>query len=111
MLEDQIPCLDVPVRDVNIVMTLFASSPTLYEYLINVLKTLPMIFFMIVYMTTRLLDDLSKYKKKEPQFEDVPIVLQLNKGSNFFSRQGVKLCIYCWKLGYIVYIFSIKQRT
>ena len=41
-LTDQLACLEVPVRDENIIMTLLESLSALYEYLITALETMPM---------------------------------------------------------------------
>jgi hypothetical protein len=41
-IADQLACLEVPVRDLDVVMTLLESLPPSYEYLITALETLPM---------------------------------------------------------------------
>ena len=41
-LADQLACLEVPVREEDIVMTLFESLPALYKFLITALDTMPM---------------------------------------------------------------------
>ncbi len=41
-LADQLACLEVPVKDEDVVMTLLESLPPSYEYLITALETLPM---------------------------------------------------------------------
>jgi hypothetical protein len=72
---DQLVCLKVPMRDENIVMTLFESLLTSYEYLITVMKTISMNELTMNYATTRLMHKMSKRKKKRPQCEDAAMML------------------------------------
>ena len=52
---DQLACLEVPMRDKDIIMTLLRSLLLSYEYLITTLKTMPMRELMMYYMTTCLM--------------------------------------------------------
>lgn len=64
---DQVACLEVPVKDEDIVMTLLESLPASYEYLITVLEMIPMKEFTMEYVTTRLMHEVSKWKEREPK--------------------------------------------
>ena len=107
---DQLVCLKVPVRDENIVMTLLESLPTLYEYLITVMKTMSMNELTMNYITTRLMHEMSKRKEKWPQWKDVAMMLWQIKDGNSFLHQGAKSCFYYGKSDYIA-LFLTKQRT
>ena len=73
---DQLACLEVPVRDKNIVMTLLKSLSTSFEYLITAIKTMPMKELTMDYVTECLMHDMSKRKEKKPQGEDATMVLR-----------------------------------
>ena len=60
-LADQLACLEVPVREEDIIMTLLESLPTWYEYLITTLETMPIRELTMEY---RLMHEMSKRKKK-----------------------------------------------
>lgn len=61
-LADQLACLEVLVRDEDIVISLLESLPTSFEYLITVMKTMPMRKLTTNYVTARLMHEISKYK-------------------------------------------------
>ena len=65
-LADQLLCLEVPVKDEDVVMTLLESLPTSYEYLITALETRPMKELTLEFVTARLMHEVSKRKEKEP---------------------------------------------
>ena len=110
-LVDQLVCLEVPVRDEDIVMTLLESLPASFEYLITAMETMPMKELTMDYVTMRLMHEMSKRKEKEPQGEDVAMVLRQNKGDNSFPRQGAKSCFYCGKPGHIArFCYKAKNK-
>lgn len=74
-LVDQFACLEVPVRNNDIVMTLFESLPALYEYLITILKTMPMNESTMEYVTTCLIHKMLKMNDNESQGDDVVMLL------------------------------------
>ena len=80
-LADQLVCLEVPVWEIDIVMTLVKNLPASYKYLITTSEIVPMKDLTMEYVTTRLLYEMSKRKEKECQGEDVIMVLrQSNMG-------------------------------
>ena len=66
VLADQLACLEVPVKDEDIVIILLESLPTSFEYLITTMKTMSMKKLGMDYVTTRLMYEMLKRKKKEP---------------------------------------------
>ncbi len=73
-LADQLACLEVLMRDEDVVMTLLESLPPSYEYLIIALETLPMKDLTMEFVTARLMHEVSKRKEKEPQGDDAAMV-------------------------------------
>ena len=65
-LVDQLVCLEVTVRNKDIVMILLESLSALFVYLITAIKTMPMKKFTMDYMTARLMHEMSKRKENEP---------------------------------------------
>jgi sarcosine oxidase delta subunit len=107
---DQLACLKVPVRDKDIVRTLLESLAASYEYLVTAIEMMPMKDLTMDYMTARLMHEMSKRKKKEPQGKDVAIMLRQTKGINSFPPKDVKSCFYCGKPSYIAH-FCYKEIT
>jgi hypothetical protein len=66
-LADQLACLEVPMRDEDVVMTLLESLSPSYKYLITALETLPMKNLIMEFVTARLMHEVSKKKEKELQ--------------------------------------------
>jgi len=66
-LADQLACLEVPVRDEDVVMTLLESLRPSYEYLITALETLTMQDLTMEFVIARLMHKVSKRREKEPQ--------------------------------------------
>ena len=100
-LWDQLACLEVPVREENIVMTLFESLLMLYKYLITALEMLPMKKWTMENVTAHLMHRMLKLKDNEPQYKDTMLLLRQSKANNPLSRQGVRTCLYHGKLGHI----------
>ena len=110
-LADQLACLEVPVREEDIVMTLLESLPASYEFLITALETMPMKELTMEYVTARLMHEMSKRKEKEPQGEDVAMVARQSKAGDPRLRQGVKTCFYCGKPGHIArFCYKAKNK-
>ena len=97
-LADQLACLEVPVREEDIVMTLLESLPTSYEFLITALETMPTKELTMEYVTARLMHEMSKRKEKEPQGDDAAMVARQSKAAYHPLRQGVRTCFHCGKL-------------
>jgi len=113
-LADQLACLEVPVKDEDIVMTLLESLPASYEYLITALETMPMKELTMEYVTARLMHEVSKRKEKEPQGDDAAMMLRQGKAGNSFPRQGgqgARTCFYCGKPGHIArFCYKAKNK-
>lgn len=85
-LADQLACLEVLMRDKNVVIILSAS----YEYWIISLEMIPMKDLTMDYVMICLMYKMSKCKEKEPQGEDAVMRLRQNKYNNLFLRHGAK---------------------
>ena len=107
---DQFAYLEVSVKDEDIIMTLFESLPTSFEYLISALETMLMKKLAIDYVMARLMHKLSNRKENEPQGKDAAMVLRQSKGSNLFLCQDTKSYFYCDKLGHIAH-FCYKTNN
>ena len=94
-LTDELACLEVLVRDKDIVMTLLGSLLALYKYLITALETMPMKELTMKYVTARLMHEMSKHKEKELQGKDVAMVSRQSKAGDPPSRRGVNTCLHC----------------
>ena len=81
---NQLVCLEISVRDEDIVKTLFKSMSTSYKYLTTALKTMPMKEITIDYYVTARIHEMSKGKEKKLQDEDATTILRQNKGGNSF---------------------------
>ncbi len=111
-LVDQLACLEVPVRDEDVVMTLLESLPPSYEYLITTLETLPMQDLTMEFVTARLMHEVSKRKEKEPQGDDATMVSTQGKGGTTSTRKDTKTCYYCGKPGHIArFCFKAKNNN
>ena len=83
----QLACLEVPVRDEDISITLLESLPTSYGYLIIAFETMEMKNFLMDYVTICLMHEISKCKKTQPQGDDAAMMLQQNKSDNSFCAK------------------------
>ena len=81
-LADEIMCLEVPVREQNIGMTLLESLPASYEYLITVLETMSIKDVIMGYGMARLMHEMSKRNEKDPQGKDVAMALRQNNAGH-----------------------------
>ena len=110
-LADQLACLEVPVRDEDVVMTLLESLPPSYEYLITALETMPMKELTMEYVTARLMHEMSKKKEKEPQGDDAAMVSKQGKGGFSSTRKDSRTCFHCGKTNHIArFCFKAKNK-
>jgi hypothetical protein len=111
-LADQLACLEVPVRDEDVVMTLLESLPPSYEYLITALETLPMKDLTMEFVTARLMHEVSKRREKDPQGDDAALVSMQGKGGITSTCKETKRCYYCGKPGHIArFCFKAKNNN
>jgi len=82
-LADQLTCLDAPLKDADVVMTLLDSLPSSYEYLITALETRPIKVLTLEFVTARLMHEVTKRKEKEPDDEDAALVSRYGKGGTW----------------------------
>ena len=71
-LADQLACLEVHVREVDIVMTLFDNLPATYEYFMTAFAKMSIKKPMTDYMMAYLMHKMSKRKVKEPKMKISP---------------------------------------
>lgn len=100
-LADQLTCLDVPVRDEDVVMTLLESLPPSFESLITALETMHMKDLTMEFVTARLMHEVSKRKEKEPHGDDAALASRQNKWGGSSSHGEPKVCYNCGKPGHI----------
>ena len=109
-LADQLMCLEVPLKDEDIVMTLLDSLPPTYEHLITALETRPMKELTLEFVTARLMHEVAKRKEKEPQGDDSAMVSRQGKGGSNKNRREERVCFKCGKSGHIErYCWSRKD--
>ena len=110
-LADQLACLEVPMRDEDIVMTLLDSLPPSYEFLITALETMPMKELTLEAVTARLMHESTKRKEKAPHGDDAAMVLRQGKGGNTSYTKDSRTCYYCGKPGHIArFCFKAKNK-
>ena len=98
-LADQLACLEVPVTNGDIVMTLLESLPPSYEYLITALETRPMSELTMEFITARLMHEVSKRKENESQQGGAALFSRHGKGGNLQPRKATRTCFKCRKPG------------
>ena len=108
-LVDRPACLEIPMRNEYVVMTLFKRLSHSFEHLIMALETMLMMDLTMEYVTVYL-HEMLKRKEREPEGDDVALVLLQGKAGNLSWRKDVKTCYYCGKLGHIAH-FATMQRT
>lgn len=100
-LADQLACLDVPLRNEDVVMTLLQSLPDSYDYLIAALETRPLKELTLEYVTARLMHEVTKKKEKESKGEDSALVVQPFKKGAPLKPPTPRTCFICGKVGHI----------
>ena len=100
-LADQLTCLEVAIKDEDVVMTLLDSLPTSYEHLITALETRPMKELTLEFVSARLMHEVTKRKEKEPQGDEAAMVTRQDKGGSTNTRHEPRVCFNCGKQGHI----------
>lgn len=73
-LAHELACLEAPVTDGDVVMTLLESLPPSFEFLITALETRPMKELTLEFVTACLMHEVTKRKENEPQGEGSALV-------------------------------------
>ena len=73
-LADQLTCLEVPMQDEDMVMTLLDSLPPSFEHLITALEMRPIKELTLDFITTHLMYEVSNRKEKEPQGDNAAML-------------------------------------
>ena len=81
---DQFLCLEVSVRNENVIMTLLESVPPSYEYLIIVLEVILTKELTMEYVTTRFMLEVSKAEENKSHYNDAAMMLYQGKTNNLF---------------------------
>ena len=100
-LADQLACLEVPVTDGDIVMTLLESLPPSYEYLITALETRDMKELDMDFITARLVHEVSKRKENETQDGGAALLSRYGQGGSSQQRKETRTCFNCGKPGHL----------
>src|SRR5579875_408018 len=107
-LADQLACLEVPMRDDDIVMTLLDSLPPSFEHLITALETLKFADLTIEFVTGRLMHEVNKRKEKGAPSGEAALVAAQYKGRN---QNQPRVCYICGKPGHIArYCFKNNKK-
>ena len=99
-LADQLTCLEMAIKDEDVVMTLLDSLPISYERLITILQTRSMKELTLEFITTRLMHEVTK-KNEESQGDEVAMVTRQAKGGSTNTRHELRMCFKCDKQGHI----------
>lgn len=111
ILVKQLACLEVPMKDENVIMIFLASLLSSFDNFITILETISIKKFNIEFMIMQLMHEMAKRKEKESWGEDIAIVSHQDKDDNPFTCKDIKTCYYCGKLGHIVcFCFNAKKK-
>ena len=99
-LADQLTCLEVAIKDEDVVFTLLDSLPTSYEHLITALETRLMKELTLEFFNARLMHEMTKRKEKEPQGDEAAMVTRQAKGGTTNTRHEPRICFKCGKQGH-----------
>ena len=101
-LADQLTCLEMPMKDDDVVMTLLDSLPPSFEHLITALETRPRKELTLNFITVCLMHEVSKRKEKEPQGDDAAMLSRQSRAFDNNERHAnTPRCYNCGKLGHI----------
>ena len=101
-LADQLTCLEVPMKDEDVIMNLLHSLSPSFDHLITMLEMRPMNELTLDFITARLMHEVSKRKEKEPQGDDAAMLSgQPRAFDNNERRANTSRCYNCGKLGHI----------
>ena len=111
-LADQLTCLEVPIKEGDVVMTLLDSLPPSFVHLITALETRPMNELTLDFITARLMHEVSKRKEKEPQGDDAAMLSrQPRTFDNNERRDNAPRCYNCGKLGHLARNCRSKRKV
>ena len=72
-LADQLTCLEMLMKDEDVIITLLDSLPPLFDHLITALETRPFSELTLDFITGHLMHEVSK-RKEEPQRDDAAML-------------------------------------
>jgi hypothetical protein len=84
VLIDRLACLKIHVRKEVVVMISLESLPPIYIHLITALETMTMKELSMKYVMAHLMHEILKVNDKDPQGDDVEMVLHQGKGRNSY---------------------------
>ena len=100
-LADELACLEAPVTEGDVVMTLLESLPPSYEFLITALERRATKELTMKFVTARLMHEVTKRKESESQEEGSALVLRHGKGGTTKAFKETRTCFKCGKSGHI----------
>ena len=100
-LADELACLEAPVMDGDVMMTLLQSLPPSFEFLIPALETRPIKELTMEFVTACLMHEVNKRKENESQGEGSALVSRYGKGGNTKAFKETRTCFKCGKSGHI----------
>ena len=96
-LADELACLEAPVTEGDVVMTLLESLPPSYEFLITALETRATKELTMEFVTARLMHEVTKRKESESQEEGSAFVSRHGKGGTTKAFKETRTCFKCGK--------------
>lgn len=97
------------MRNDNVIMILLKSLSSSYEYLITALETVPKELTM-EHVTACFMHKMSKRKEKEPQGDDVVMVLHKDKGGNPYWHKDIKNVVMLWQTRpYYMFLLQLNK--
>ena len=100
-LADELACLETPVTEGDVVMTLLESLPPSYEFFITALETRATKDLTMEFVTARLMHEVTKRKESESQEEGSALVSRHGKGGTTKALKETRTCFKCVKSSHI----------